>query len=139
MDETTPTPPPPPEPPPAAPSSSEPVAKSKDENTLGIVMHLLGFAGLVLPYAGNIVGPLILWLIKKAESPYLDAHGKEVLNFQISYTIYGLVGFLSCFVLIGIVILPVVVIAWLIFVIIGAIKASDGKLYRYPLTIRFIT
>lgn len=101
-------------------------------------MHLLGFAGLVLPYAGNIVGPLILWLIKKADSPYLDAHGKEVLNFQISFAIYGLIAFLSFFVLIGFILLPVVVVAWIVFVIIGAIKASEGKLYRYPLTIRFL-
>jgi uncharacterized protein len=87
---------------------------------------------------GNILGPLILWLIKRGESSYLDAVGKEVLNFNISWTIYAAVAFLSIFVLIGVLLLPAIGITWLILAIIGAIKASDGKMHRYPLTIRLI-
>ena len=132
MDET------PPLPPPAPAPVSEVTPANKDENTLGIVCHLLGFAGMAFPF-GNIIGPLVLWLIKRAESPYLDACGKEVLNFQISFSIYGLVAAALCFVFIGILILPVLGIAWLVFVILGSIKASEGKLYRYPLTIRLIS
>jgi len=130
MDDTPPLPPPAP--------VSEITPANKDQNTLGIVCHLLGFAGLAFPF-GNIIGPLVLWLIKRAESPYLDACGKEVLNFQISFSIYGLVAAALCFVFIGILILPVIGIAWLVFVILGSIKASEGKLYRYPLTIRLIS
>ena len=132
MDET------PPLPPPAPAPVSEVTPANKDENTLGIVCHLLGFAGMAFPF-GNIIGPLVLWLIKRAESPYLDACGKEVLNFQISWSIYGLAAALLCFVFIGILILPVLGVAWLVFVILGSIKASEGKLYRYPLTIRLIS
>ena len=117
---------------------SEVTPANKDENTLGIVCHLLGFAGMAFPF-GNIIGPLVLWLIKRAESPYLDACGKEVLNFQISWSIYGLAAALLCFVFIGILILPILGVAWLVFVILGSIKASEGKLYRYPLTIRLIS
>ena len=137
MDENTPY--TPPQTPPPPPSGSDPVAKDKNENTLGIICHLLSFAQfvLVVPF-GNIIGPLVLWLIKRADSPYLDAHGKEVVNFNLSWAIYGVVAGLSCFILIGFVIVPVLAIAWIVFVILGAVKASEGKLYRYPLTIRMI-
>ena len=133
MDETPPI-------PPSAPATvSEVTPANKDERTLGIVCHLLGFAILALPFFGNIIGPLVLWLIKRADSPYLDACGKEILNFQISWSIYATVSTALCFVVIGFLILPVLGVAWLVFVILGSIKASEGKLYRYPLTIRLIS
>ena len=137
MDENTPyTPPQTPLPPPV---SSDPVAKDKDEKTLGTVCHLLSFAQFILVVpCGNIIGPLVLWLIKRGESPYLDAHGKEVINFNISWAIYGVVTAVLCIAVIGFIIAPVLFVAWIVFVIIGSIKASEGKLYRYPLTIRFI-
>mgnify|MGYP000491644760 CR=1 FL=1 len=135
MDEPTPyTPPQTPLP----PTGNDPAPKNKDENTLGIVCHLLSLAGFVVPFCGQIIGPLVLWLIKRAESPYLDAVGKEVVNFNISVTIYGAIGFLLCLVFIGVLLLPLLGIAWLVLTIIGAIKASEGKIYRYPLTIRLI-
>ena len=135
MDENKP--PTPPETPVSAPGT-DPAAKNKDENTLGIVCHLLGFAGLIIPFGGNVIGPLVLWLMKRAESPYLDVVGKEVVNFNISWTIYAAIAFLTVFAFIGFLILPVVAVAWLVLTIIGAIKASEGKIYRYPLTIRMI-
>ncbi len=132
-------------------SSGQPVPGSPQEKNLGLICHLLSLCGLLVSVVGippiglNIIGPLVLWLLKKAESPYLDAHGKEVLNFNISWSIYMgacFVGFiLLVWILIGFLFLPLMFIlgvAWLIFVIIGSIKASEGKLYRYPLTIRFI-
>lgn len=122
--------------PPAA--GSDPAPNNKDENTLGIVSHLLGFAGLIVPVGGNIIGPLVLWLIKRAESPYLDAVGKEVVNFNISFTIYAAIAFLTVFAFIGFLLLPAVGVVWLVLTVIGAIKASEGKIYRYPLTIRMI-
>lgn len=118
--------------PPAAPSPA-----NKDENTLGIVCHLLAFAGLAVPF-GSILGPLVLWLVKRADSPYLDAVGKEAVNFNISFAIYGIIAAFSIFALIGFVLFPLVCLAWLIFVIMAAIKASEGKVHRYPLTIRLI-
>lgn len=100
-------------------------------------MQLLGFAGFVFPF-GNILGPLVLWLIKRSESPLLDRIGKEVLNFQISYTIYVAVAGILCFVLIGFLILPVIGLLWIIFMIIAAVKTGNGEEYKYPLTIRLL-
>lgn len=100
-------------------------------------MHLLGFAGFVFPF-GHIIAPLILWLVKRADSPLLDRTGKEVLNFQISYTIYVAVAGVLCFVLIGLLILPVLFILWVVFMVIAAVKTSNGEEYRYPATIRLL-
>lgn len=107
------------------------------DNSLAVVMQLLGFAGFVFPF-GNILGPLVLWLIKRSESPLLDRIGKEVLNFQISYTIYVAVAGILCFVLIGFLILPVIGLLWIIFMIIAAVKTGNGEEYKYPLTIRLL-
>lgn len=86
-----------------------------------------------------------MWLVKRHESPGIDAHGKESLNFQISWAIYGaILGALAAalwIVLIGFLFLAVLFIefvAMIILTIIGAVKASNGQLYRYPLTIRFL-
>jgi uncharacterized Tic20 family protein len=124
----------------STPSSNgvDPSPRDKNENTLGILCHLLALALFVLPSFGNIIGPLILWLVKRADSPYLDEAGKEALNFNISWTIYMCIAAFSIFALIGFVLFPLVFLAWLIFVIVGSIKASEGKIYRYPLTIRLI-
>ena len=116
---------------------ANPSPKDKNENTLGIVCHLLAFAGLVIPF-GSILGPLVLWLVKRADSPYLDAIGKEAVNFNISFTIYAIIAAFSMFALIGFVLLPLVCLVWLIFVIMAAIRVSEGGMYRYPLTIRLL-
>jgi uncharacterized protein len=136
MDETTPATPPTEIPQVISPTELAPA--NKDEKTLGIVCHLLGLATFVVPF-GNILGPLILWLIKRADSPYLDAVGKEAVNFNISWTIYMIIAAVSIFALIGFLLLPLVGLLWLIFVIMGAMKASEGKFHRYPLTIRLIS
>ena len=100
-------------------------------------MQLLGFAGFVFPF-GNILAPLILWLIKRSDSPLLDRVGKEVLNFQISYTIYAVVTGLLCFVLIGFIIAPILFVAWIVLMVMAAVKTSNGEEYRYPFTIRLL-
>ena len=88
-----------------------------------------------------MLGPLIVWLLKRAESPSVDAHGKESLNFHITIMIYafwlGLLGFVSC----GITWLLLIALAvfQIVCTILAAIKASNGEFYRYPLTIRMVT
>lgn len=99
---------------------------------LGIVMHALCLVGF------PIIGPLIVWLMKKDQSPYLDQQGRELLNFQISYLIYTFVAFLLCFVLIGFPLIFAIAVATLVLTIIGIVKASDGVIYRFPLTIRML-
>jgi uncharacterized Tic20 family protein len=129
------TPPATPDPVPQPPA--QPPSSGLSGNQWAVITHLSALAGLVLP-AGNILAPLVLWLVKKAEVPSLDQVGKDVLNFQISWTIYLLLSGLSLFFCIGMVLLPVAAIAWLVFMILGAIKASNGERYNFPLTIKFL-
>jgi len=109
----------------------------QEERSLGLACHLLALAGLVVPF-GNILGPLIMWLVKKDESAFVDDQGKEALNFNITISIAGFVAFLLIFVVIGGILLPIIGIFWLVMTIIAAVKANGGERYRYPLTIRLI-
>jgi uncharacterized Tic20 family protein len=94
--------------------------------------------GVLLHFPGHLLGPLIVWLAKRDDSPEIDAHGKEALNFQISMLIYTLVAGVFCLILIGFVFLAILWVLNAVFVIIASIQASEGKFYRYPMTIRFI-
>jgi len=122
------------------PIDETPIPEMPDRDTRMWAMccHLAGLALLIGIPAANILGPLIIWQIKKEQHPFIDAHGKESMNFQISMFIYGLVAALLIFVCVGMVLLPAVVVVDIVFVIIAGIKANDGQAYRYPLTIRFI-
>ena len=104
-----------------------------------VACHLSALAGFVVPALGHILGPLIVWLIKRADSPEIDAHGKEALNFQISMLIYNIVAGILCLILIGFALLAILHVVNVVFVIIAAVRASEGQLYRYPLTLRLIS
>jgi uncharacterized Tic20 family protein len=108
------------------------------DKTMAMLCHLLSFLGFIGIPLGNILGPLVLWLIKKDEDALVNATGKEVLNFQISASIYGIVCVLLAFVVVGFILLPILLIGVVVYTIIGAMKANEGLLYRYPFTIRFI-
>lgn len=110
---------------------------SNDERTFGMLCHLSALAGFIFPF-GNIIGPLIIWLIKKEEYPWVDQHGKESLNFQISITIYLFISAIMILILIGIFFLIALGIINLVFIIIGSVKANNGEDFTYPLAIRFI-
>jgi uncharacterized Tic20 family protein len=111
---------------------------SKDARMWAMICHLAGLAGIVIPAVGNIVGPLIIWQIKKDEFPFVDEQGKEAVNFQISMTLYGLICIPLFFICVGPFLLAAVGIVDLVFLLIAAVKANGGQSYRYPLTIRFI-
>ena len=81
----------------------------------------------------------MLWLLKREEWPQVDDQGKESLNFQITWTIFFFISIVLCFVMVGLVLLPVVILVGLILVVVATVKASEGELYRYPLTIRFVS
>lgn len=118
----------------------EPTTTSTSSNvrTWCVLAHATALVGFLVPLAGHIVGPLIIWLAKRADSAEIDAHGKESLNFQLSMLIYNLIAAVLCLVLIGFFILAILHILNIVFVIIASIQASEGKLYRYPLAIRLI-
>jgi uncharacterized Tic20 family protein len=113
------------------PTGAEQASVSKDATNMAMLCHLLAiFTGFL--------GPLIIWLIKKDDAPFVDHHGKEALNFQLTVLIAMLVSALLSFVCIGLLLMLVVWILDLIFCIVAAVKTSRGEEYRYPLTIRFI-
>ena len=115
-----------------------PPATSSDVRTWCVLCHASALLGLFFHFLGHILGPLIVWLMKRGDSPEIDAYGKESLNFQISMLIYNVIAGVLCLVLIGFVILGILHILNLVLVIIASIQASEGKFYRYPLTIRLI-
>lgn len=90
-------------------------------------------------FLGHLLGPLIVWLVKRGDSTEIDAHGKESLNFQLSMLIYDIVAGILCLIVIGIPLLIALWIANTVLVIIASLKASEGGFYRYPFTIRFLT
>ena len=113
------------------------MSKDSEACTFGMLCHLSALSGYIIPF-GNIIGPLVFWLIKRNDSAFVDENGKESLNFQISVTIYAFIGFVLSFVLIGIPLLIILGIATLVLIIVAGVKASQGESYRYPLTIRLI-
>ncbi len=122
---------------------------TQDEKTFGMLVHLSALAALILPSFGNIIGPLIVWLIKKDQSAWVDKQGKESLNFQISMSIYfiaaSFITTLLAVTLIGIPLALVIIIMliplgifWLVVVIMAAVRVSEGEDFHYPLCIRFL-
>lgn len=121
-----------------APEVTAAIELTKDAKMWAMFCHLAGLARFApIPFAG-IIAPLILWQIKKDEHPFVDYNGKEAVNFQISVAIYLVAAILLCFVVIGFVLVPAVVVFNIVFLIIAAVKANNGEHYEYPLTIRFI-
>ncbi|MCO7225021.1 DUF4870 domain-containing protein, partial [Pleionea sp. CnH1-48] len=99
-------------------------ALSKEEKDFAMFCHLSAFAGLLIPF-GSIVGPLVLWLMKREQSEYINYHGMEALNFNITMGIAGLVCVLLMFVFVGIILMFVLGIVWLVLIIMAAVKTND--------------
>ena len=116
--------------------ASLPPTPTLDERRWCIVLHISALAGMFIPL-GNVIGPLVVWLIKKPESALVDRHGKAALNFQISSTIYYIaMGFLVI-VFIGLPLLVVYTLFWFVMVILATVRAADDKDPGYMLSIQF--
>lgn len=113
-------------------------ATLRDEKIWAMFCHLSSFIIFLIPFFGNIIGPLIIWMIKKEEFPLVNDQGKESINFQISMTIYFFASILLSFIAIGIPIMIAILFFDPIMTIIAAIRACEGARYRYPFTVRFI-
>ena len=110
----------------------------KSDRTWAVISHLSALVMLVGVPFGNLLGPLVVWLIKKDEMPAINETAKESLNFQISMTAYMLISGLLIFVFIGFLLLPILFIADVVLVIIAAVKASNGENFSYPCTFRLL-
>ena len=128
----------PPPPPLAAGGPPATSISSSDVRIWNILCHASALLGVFLHFPGHLLGPLIVWLAKRDDSPEIDAHGKESLNFQISMLIYNGIAVVFCLVLVGFAFLAVLWVLNAVFVIVASIQARDGKFYRYPMTIRFV-
>jgi len=123
--------------PPPQPQVAPPVAGSSDERMWAMFAHLSALAGFIIPF-GSILGPLIIWQIKKNEYPLVDDQGKEALNFQITMAIAFVACLILMVVLIGIILIWVVGVFDLVMIVIASIKANNGERYRYPFTLRLV-
>lgn len=115
----------------------ERIDNTPDERTWAMFCHLSAFAGCIIPF-GNIIGPLVVYSIKRQEYPLVEDQGKEVLNFQITLLIALIISGILALILIGFVLLAIIGIAGLVLTVIGALKANNGEYYRYPFTVRFL-
>ncbi|WP_062356671.1 DUF4870 domain-containing protein [Bacillus kwashiorkori] len=98
------------------------------------------FAALIFGFNffAPVIGPLIIWLFKREDSPYIDYYGREYFNFLISFAIYGIVAGILTIILIGILLLIILGIASFIIIILGIFKAYEGEKFRIPFIIRFL-
>jgi uncharacterized Tic20 family protein len=104
---------------------------TSDEKTLAILSHILTFIS-------SFIAPLVIYLLKKDDSTYVAEHAKESLNFQITMFILFIISFILIIVLVGILMLWALSLINLILVIVATIKASENKMYRYPINFRLI-
>lgn len=108
-----------------------------EERQWAMFAHLSALIGFLIPF-GNLIGPLVIWMIKKETMPFVDQQGKEALNFQITVTIAMVVSMIMIIVVIGFALMFLVGLAALILTIMAGIKANEGVAYRYPFTLRLI-
>lgn len=117
---------------------AEPGKPDAEARKWALIAHLSGFLVCVLPFVGNLIGPLLVWQLKKDQDVFIDDQGKEALNFQITVTLASLISGLLMLVLIGFLLMAIVFIGAVVLMIIAAIKANEGQAYRYPFCWRII-
>lgn len=105
-------------------------------STYCMLMHLSQFAGIIIPF-GGIALPIVMWATNKDKSPTVDQHGKNILNWMISFYIYASISAILILLLVGIFTLIALCFMTIIFAIIGAVKANNKEFYSYPLSISF--
>ena len=118
--------------------SSTPQALTQEDRTWGMIGHLSALALFIAPFLGGMLGPLIVWLVKRDTSAFAGEAAKEALNFNITVVIgYAICG-LFVFLFIGILMMIALWVYWLVLTIIAGVKANEGVQYRYPVSIRFV-
>lgn len=116
---------------------TEPGMPGPEARKWALIAHLSGFLGCLIPF-GSLIGPLLVWQLKKDQDVFIDDQGKEALNFQISVALAALLCVLLMIIVIGFLLIWVVIIGAVVLMIIAAIKANEGQAYRYPFCWRII-
>ncbi|MCA1589868.1 MAG: DUF4870 domain-containing protein [Acidobacteria bacterium] len=111
--------------------------QTSEEKQMGLFLHLSQLANVIL-FPIGIIAPILIWQLNKDKIPALDPHGKMVTNWMISMTIYLIASIILIILLVGILGILAVMLMGLVFPVIGAIKANNGELWEYPLTIKFL-
>jgi len=110
----------------------------RDARQWAMICHLIALSGLLGNGIGFLIGPLVVWLIKREDHPFIDKQGKEAVNFQITMLIVLFIAVILCLVVIGFLFLFIIPLVMTIFPIIAAVRANRGEDYSYPFSIRFI-
>lgn len=110
---------------------------NSEERTMSMLCHLSALAMFIIPF-GSIIGPLVVWLIKKDQYPEVNRQGKDALNFHISMLIYIVVAAFLIIFVVGILLLIALGILNLVVIIVASIKSNSGERFEYPFTIKFI-
>jgi uncharacterized protein len=113
-------------------------APTENERTWGMLAHLAALVGLVIPMIGNVLGPLFVSLARGDQSPFVAAHAKEALNFNITVTLAAVVCALLMLVFVGFLLLCALFIVWLVMTLVAAIRASEGAAYHYPFSLKLV-
>ena len=119
-------------------SEAETGGLPREARQWAMISHLIALVGLLGNGIGFVLGPLVVWLIKREDHPFVDEQGKESLNFQITMMIAMLLCIPLCFVLIGLFLLPIIILTTVILPIVAAIKTNKGEHYRYPFAWRIV-
>ena len=109
---------------------------TRDERFWATAIHLSAFLSLFIGL--NFLAPLVLWLLKRDESPFLDQQGKEAINFNLTISILSIFAFILTLILVGWLLLWLLSVLWLVLILVAAVNANQGKAYRYPISIRLI-
>lgn len=123
---------PPPAPPPPIASAPGP------DHSWAVLTHLSALCGYIIPL-GHVLGPLLVWQLKKDTAPEVILHGKEAVNFQLSCLLYAVIAALLIFAMVGVPLLFALGLMNVICITIASIKANQGIAWHYPLTIRFVS
>jgi len=120
-----------------SPAGASDAATEQETRQWAMFLHLSQLAGFVLPLAGLVL-PIVIWQVKKTSLPGIDVHGKVVANWIISVIVYGVACVLLAFVVIGIPLLVALAVVALVFPIIGGMKAGNGEVWRYPMSLTIL-
>lgn len=111
---------------------------NNEERSMSMLCHLSALAMFIFPF-GNILGPLIVWLVKKDQYPEVDRQGKDALNFQLSVMLYAVIAGVLVLILVGFLLLIALGILNFVIIIMAAIKSNNAERFEYPFVIRFIS